>query len=90
MGDMGDYWKDVKQESMERRARNRESSADYLKKHGVEFESKNGGAHLIVKGRDCLIDFWPGTGKYIARNGENGRGLRNMLKLCTNYQPTTN
>lgn len=73
----------MKETSIERRRNNRENSADLLKERGVEFESKNFGAHLIVKGKQCLIDFWPGTGKFIARDGKRGRGVHNVLKLCT-------
>lgn len=86
MGDEGDYWRDVKplmkEESQRRRKRNREGSADLLKQNGVQFESKNGGAHLIVEGTKSTIDFWPGTGKFITRDGKRGRGVKNLLKFC--------
>lgn len=86
MGDMGEFWADMKpvlkEASKERRRNNRENSADLLRQKGVEFESKNHGAHLIVEGRCCLIDFWPGTGKFITRNGRKGRGVRNLIKEC--------
>lgn len=71
------------QESIERRASNRELSADKLSGLGVQFESKNGGAHLIVKHGGLTVDFWPGTGKYIPRKpgAKHGRGVFNLLKL---------
>lgn len=91
MGDMGDIWREakplMKEESKQRRHHNRTSSRDLLASRGIAFESRNEGAHLIVKGRDCVIDFWPGTGKYIARDGRKGRGVRNLLKLCEQRQP---
>lgn len=78
MGDMGDIFNAMKEESKQRRANNRESSADILTKSGIEFESKNLGAHLIVG----QFDFWPGTGLFINRKtGKRGRGVRNLIKL---------
>lgn len=85
MGDMGDYWRDVvpemKQRSIEKRASNRQKSADMLMSIGIEFDSKNDGAHLIVKGNGVIVDFWPGTGKYIPRGGKAGRGVFNLIRL---------
>ncbi|SUD77836.1 hypothetical protein [Pseudomonas putida] len=69
-------------ESAERRAKNRQSSAEVLAQHGVQFEPKNLDAHLIVSHAGKVVDFWPGTGKYIPRDGGRpGRGVFNLLKL---------
>ncbi|WP_054912480.1 hypothetical protein [Pseudomonas sp. NBRC 111127] len=69
-------------ESAERRARNRQGSAEILAERGVQFEVKNMGAHLIVSHEGKVADFWPGTGKYIPRGGGRpGRGVFNLLKL---------
>lgn len=69
-------------ESIERRAANRESSAQILDRCGVSFESKNSGAHLIVTHGERVADFWPGTGKYIPRKfGRPGRGVFNLMKV---------
>ena len=84
MGDMSDGFKDLKGLSQEKRASNRDSSPQILKDKGIKFVSKNGGAHLIVDGFECVIDFWPGTGKYIVRTGPTGRGVFNLIKNhCT-------
>lgn len=73
---------DRKQESMDRRANNRENSASILEEKGIKFERKNMGAHLIVHGQVIVVDFWPGTGKWIVRGtGKTGRGVFNLLKL---------
>ena len=66
-----------------RRANNRASSPEVLRRHGVEFETKNDGAHLIVTMGDMVVDFWPGTGKFITRgtSSKTGRGVFNLLKL---------
>jgi len=70
----------MREHSQEKRAMNRENSTDILVKHNIGFVSKNNGAHLIVEGNDCLIDYWPGTGRWKTRNGEKGFGVRNLLK----------
>ncbi len=53
--------------------------ADYLSKHGIPFVSKNNGAHLIVEGSECFIDYWPGTGKWHSRCGKQGFGVRKLI-----------
>ena len=69
-------------ESVERRAKNRQSSAEILAERGIQFETKNMGAHLVVSHDGKVADFWPGTGKYIPRGGGRpGRGVFNLLKL---------
>jgi len=89
MGDEGDYWRDVKpvmkERSRQKRDDNRRKSAELLTKSGVQFESKNDGAHLIVTTKHGVIDFWPGTGRFIPRGfGKSGRGVFNLLKrFCT-------
>lgn len=81
--DMGEMWNEVKKERQGKRASNRENSAEYLKQRGIPFISKNGGAHLIVEGKECFIDFWPGTGKWHSRNGYKGFGVRNLMAYIT-------
>ncbi|HEJ4320006.1 hypothetical protein PIGHUM_04436 [Pigmentiphaga humi] len=84
MGDMGDYWRDVrpamKEESQRRRSSNRESSSRLLTEAGISFESKNEGSHLIVSGQGAVVDFWPGTGLWIVRGSkERRRGVRQLI-----------
>lgn len=64
----------------EKRARNRERGTEILKEHGIAFQSKNDGAHLIVKHDGKIADYWPGTGKFIFREGGEGRGVFNLLR----------
>ena len=66
----------------EKRAANRVNSEQMLLDAGLVFESKNAGAHLIVQGKKGIIDFWPGTGKYVCRGGPFGRGVRNVIALA--------
>lgn len=80
-----------REESQARRASNRERSANLLSEHDVDFETKNGGAHLIVKGAGKTFDFWPGTGKYVDRQTKKlGCGVFNLLRaLGIAVQPKT-
>ncbi|SEF90191.1 hypothetical protein [Marinobacterium lutimaris] len=65
----------------QKRSNNRQSSAVMLAQHGIEFESKNGGAHLILQGVNGLIDFWPGPGKWIVRSEQRERfGVKRLIE----------
>lgn len=84
---MGDNERNESQESQERRGRHREQSPKVLEAAGVSFVSKNFGIHLIVKADKGYIDFWPGTGKWIARNDQKkGRGVFNLIKYMKNQE----
>lgn len=86
MGDMGEIFSGMREYSQEKRANNRDGSKKILEGAGINFESKNFGAHLIVEN---IIDFWPGTGKFIdRRNKFKGRGVRNLLKQLKRDVPT--
>ncbi len=76
-------WKAVHEAGAIKRANNRDNSADYLKERNIPFVSKNGGAHLIVEGTTCFIDYWPGTGRWNTRDGVKGFGVRNLVKHIT-------
>ena len=79
MSELGGDLKEWRTAKQEKRASNREQSAQILMGKGIIFSSNNGGAHLIVEGKDCYIDFWPGTGKWHSRNGDKGFGVRNLV-----------
>lgn len=81
---MSEYWRDVKAEGQENRARNRESSPTVLTRHGIAYETKNDGTHLIVTHAGKTVDFWPGTGLWRARKGTNGRGVFRLLAFLDN------
>lgn len=75
------------EESKVRRARHRRSSPEVLKGAGIDFETRNDGAHLIVQKNDRIVDFWPGTGLWITRaTGERGRGVFPLVKWL-NWKP---
>lgn len=67
--------------SKKKRANNREWSSSFLSSRGIDFESKNNGAHLIIKHGHIIADFWPGTGKWVDRAiGIYSRGVRKLVK----------
>jgi len=77
----GEMWEDHRLEQKTKRAHNRDQSTQILMREGIRFESKNIGAHLIVEGKQELIDFWPGTGKWNARKTKyKSRGVFRLLK----------
>ncbi len=82
MSDLGDTFNALREDSKAKRANNRASSAELLRKAGIAFESRNGGAHLIVSDARVIVDFWPGTGLWISRGGtRRGRGVRKLIRF---------
>ena len=90
MSEVAEIYSVLRTNSRKKRASNREWSANRLTELGVEFESKNNGAHLVVKMDICkeglshsarLIDFWPGTGLWKTRSGLQGRGINGLLQV---------
>jgi hypothetical protein len=84
MGDHGDYWRDVGPVldgiAQDKKAHNREGSPALLTAAGIAFDVRNNGAHLIVSHNGLVVDFWPGTGKWIPRpSGRPGRGVRPLI-----------
>lgn len=81
MSELGEIYGAMHEAGRERRASNRESTPDVLRAHGIAFEVKNGGAHLIVNHNNKVADLWPGTGKYQVRgSGKYRRGVFNLLR----------
>jgi hypothetical protein len=81
LSEIGELYSEIRNSSRKKRASNRAWSANKLTELGVKYESCNSGAHLIVEGNTSYIDFWPGTGKWISRDGASGRGIKSMLSL---------
>lgn len=81
MSEVAELYSAMRDESAKRRATNRENAPHVLKEQGIQFDECNRGAHLIVYGTNHMIDFWPGTGKWIARKSDcSGRGILNLVK----------
>lgn len=73
-------WAQHRIASQVKRGHNRASSAKILTEKGIPFESKSQGVHLIVDGGDRVIDFWPGTGKWIPRGDRQPQfGVRGLV-----------
>lgn len=82
--DMGDFWRDVKAARQAECASNRQDSAAMLLAAGLKFETKNLGAHLIVRALGLTVDFWPGTGLWIVRKPRReGRGVQRLIDALT-------
>lgn len=77
---MAEVFNAMKIDSKERKANNLKFSTQALIDSGVNFVSKNDGAHLIVNHNGITADFWPSTGKYQIRGKGYSRGLKNLLR----------
>ena len=85
MGDMGDDFKAWNEVRKAKKLNNMESSTEILDGRGIEFETKNGGTHLIVQHNGKVADFWPSTGKYNVRGSSKyKRGVYNLIGDLTN------
>ena len=80
MTETSEIYQAIHERSQAKREQNREQSAHFLTAAGIVFTSHNLGAHLVVAGRGLTVDFWPGTGRWIARNGEKGFGVKSLAK----------
>ena len=81
MSEIGDIGRAIRDAGRERRASHRQTTPELLRERGIAFESKNGGAHLIVRHAALVADLWPGTGKYMVRStGRYKRGVFNLLR----------
>jgi hypothetical protein len=78
--DMGEMFNELRDLSKAKRAENRVASAKILSEKGLDFYTRNDGAHLIVSHESGTVDFWPGTGLWKVRGGKRGRGVFKLLK----------
>lgn len=79
----GEMWKAFKKMKQGQRAQRRETAPESLHTAGIFFTEHNGGAHLIVEGPECFIDYWPGTNKWRIRNDPPNKyrfGLTALIK----------
>jgi hypothetical protein len=66
MGEIADYWRDVKQSVKANRARRVAAAVAALQAAGVGFRELLGGHHLRLKLPDGrTVDYWPGTQKLL-------------------------
>ena len=81
MNELSETFSLMKRSSQLKRAQNRQNAPDILKDRGIQFIAHTD-AHLTVTGKKCLIDLWPGTGKFILRDKskKTGRGIFNLIR----------
>ena len=77
-----EMWKEIRKQKQTASSLRRSTCPEELLKNGITFTSHNNDAHLIVEGPDCYIDYWPGTGKWNARNGHKGFSLSKLIEYC--------
>jgi hypothetical protein len=69
-----------------KRAENRKNSTGMLDGRGISYTSHNNGAHLKVQVAHGLVDFWPGTGKWIDPVKKlTSRGVAGLLAHVQKY-----
>lgn len=83
MGEAADSWSAYKAAQQYQRSQNREAAPAKLTEAGINFQSSNGGAHLIIKAKGVAIDFWPGTDKWKVRGDlKNRHGIQALIDFC--------
>jgi len=85
--ELGELFGAYRESRREKKRDNLDSSTQLLIDRGVQFESKNFGVHLIVRGNSKVVDFWPSTGKFIVRGGHTGRGVFKLLRVVEEKKP---
>lgn len=84
MGEMAEVLNAMRQHKKHSRANNTVKRTELLKSHGIKFESKNNGAHLILEHR---FDFWPSTGLWIDRETKKrGGGIPRLLDIMRKFK----
>lgn len=88
MGEAADSWSAYKAAQQHQRSQNREAAPAKLTEAGINFQSSNGGAHLIIKAKGVAIDFWPGTDKWKVRGDlKNRHGIQELIDFCNWEKP---
>ncbi len=87
MGDMGDFWNDVKEagrEAKQRRQNNAGGAVQRLQESGLEF-TQFSEEHFRVYTRkgDKYFDYWPSTGRWRSQDmKKTGFNIAPLLKAC--------
>lgn len=77
MSELGELFKDLREERKEKRAANKELSVALLQDKGVSYKRLSDD-HLRVG----EFDYWPSTGLFMhTKTKKRGRGVFNLLKL---------
>lgn len=84
MGELGDYWRDIKAHKKEmaaERAANAEKAIARVEAEGYILQEFNNGNHLKVYDTEMnfYADWWPTTGTFRMKNGKRGGGAISLL-----------
>lgn len=83
MSEICEMFTALRKDSAKKRMNNREASAAILTSLGVVYETNNQGVHLKVLDavtRECIVDFWPGTGLWqVRKSGCRNRGVQKLV-----------
>ena len=84
MDNDGSFWKDYREmmteQSRKKKADNRKHAEPMLLNAGITIK-KHTEFHWLISNNDVFFDYWPSTGKFIARSGgKKGRGVSNLIK----------
>jgi hypothetical protein len=63
MGDMAEVFRDWGILKRERKEKNTLTAMAWIKDNNIEYQSKNGGAHIILNICATRVDLWPSTNK---------------------------
>lgn len=78
MSELAEDFKAFREYCREKRQSNLEKSTALLLEHGIQFESRNDGVHLMIATPKGRVNFYPSTGLY---NGAlSGRGVFNLIE----------
>ena len=76
MGDMGDYYNDLKEASKQKKIENLSSSLQLLEDNNIRFQ-KFSNTHIRIGD----YDFWPSTGLFRnIKTNKSGRGVFNLMR----------
>lgn len=71
----------MKEYKKQKSIKNRSLAQEILESAGINFEIKNNGLHYIITTDTDIIDFWPGTEKFIPRiTKQSGKGIYTLIK----------
>jgi hypothetical protein len=72
------------QNQLDKREKRKIELAKTFATAGIIFESKNNGAHLLVKSVHGLIDFYPESGSWFIRQSKtHARGTQTLINYLT-------
>ena len=85
MGDMGDYWRDVKPILRERKAKRQRQAPRAIEKlhdSGLTVQRLSY-HHFRVTGKNRVTyDYWPSTGLWIGKDGSRGYNIDKLLLIA--------